>query len=254
MTDDKIRVLFADTDRGVCAEIEKELDTYEDIKLNTIYYAEDIAACLSEIHYSVVIADKDILSDADVERIFSYAQGTGEAEIILTTEQKDESGVYALEGYEPVMLLRKPIDPSLLLMLIRRSDELRRLRGGYVDTQTSDDDIGIDEVLSRIGVPGTLKGRKYLRDAVRIVTKRPGALEHVTKLLYPQIAQRNNTTSVAVERQIRRTVSVCWERGDVDVMRQYFGNAVSRKKGRPTSSEFISGVVQIIRCKKASEK
>ena len=72
-------------------------------------------------------------------------------------------------------------------------------------------------------------------------------LNSVTKVLYPGIAKKYQTTPSRVERAIRHAIEVAWDRGDVDVLQEYFGFTVSGTKGKPTNSEFISMVADKLR-------
>ena len=75
----------------------------------------------------------------------------------------------------------------------------------------------------------------------------------ITKVLYPTIAKRYNTTSSRVERAIRHAIEVAWDRGDIEVLQSYFGYTVSNIKGKPTNSEFISMIADRIRLQIKSE-
>lgn len=101
----------------------------------------------------------------------------------------------------------------------------------------------IAEVLKDLGVPASLKGFNYLRTAIAVCVADQSILDHITKRLYPELAKHYGTTSPRVERGIRHAVEVAWDRGDVDVLKQYFGNTVSASKGKPTNSEFLACVV-----------
>ena len=65
-------------------------------------------------------------------------------------------------------------------------------------------------------------------------------LNAVTKVLYPEVAKRFNTTASRVERAIRHAIEVAWDRGDLETLQKYFGYTVSNVKGKPTNSEFIA--------------
>ena len=69
----------------------------------------------------------------------------------------------------------------------------------------------------------------------------------VTKVLYPTVAKKYNTTSSRVERAIRHAIEVAWDRGDIEVLQGYFGYTVSNIKGKPTNSEFISMIADKLR-------
>ena len=65
-------------------------------------------------------------------------------------------------------------------------------------------------------------------------------LNSITKILYPTIAKRHQTTPSRVERAIRHAIEVAWSRGKMDTIDQLFGYTVSNGKGKPTNSEFIA--------------
>ena len=72
-------------------------------------------------------------------------------------------------------------------------------------------------------------------------------INSVTKLLYPTVAKKNQTTSSRVERAIRHAIEVAWDRGDVDVLGSYFGYTIQSSKGKPTNSEFIAMIADRLR-------
>ena len=73
------------------------------------------------------------------------------------------------------------------------------------------------------------------------------SINSVTKLLYPTVAKKFSTTSSRVERAIRHAIEVAWDRGDVDVLTNYFGYTVNTGRGKPTNSEFIAMISDKIR-------
>ena len=74
-------------------------------------------------------------------------------------------------------------------------------------------------------------------------------LNPITKILYPTVAKKNQTTSSRVERAIRHAIEVAWSRGKLDTLEALFGYTVSNGKGKPTNSEFIALVADTIRLK-----
>lgn len=104
----------------------------------------------------------------------------------------------------------------------------------------------VTNTLRMLGVPAHLKGYHYLRKAILLGLEDHYNIEHVTKVLYPMIAKKYTTTPSNVERAIRHAIEVAWDRGDVNVLNDYFGYSVSSKKGNPTNSEFIALVVDSI--------
>ena len=62
----------------------------------------------------------------------------------------------------------------------------------------------------------------------------------VTKVLYPAVAKKYNTTSSRVERAIRHAIEVAWTRGRIENINQLFGFQVYTKNDKPTNGEFIA--------------
>ncbi len=89
-------------------------------------------------------------------------------------------------------------------------------------------------------MPAHIKGYQYLREAILIAVADMDVINAVTKVLYPEVAKRFNTTASRVERAIRHAIEVAWDRGDLETLQKYFGYTVSNVKGKPTNSEFIA--------------
>ena len=132
--------------------------------------------------------------------------------------------------------LPKPCTPEALLENMRRIFDL----AGEPEDQTSLLKNMVTKVIHEIGVPAHIKGYQYLREAIIITVNNMGAINAVTKVLYPAVAKRFNTTPSRVERAIRHAIEVAWDRGDLETLQKYFGYTVSNSKGKPTNSEFIA--------------
>ncbi len=105
----------------------------------------------------------------------------------------------------------------------------------------------ITDIIHQIGIPAHIKGYHYLRDAIMMSVKNNGIINSVTKLLYPTVAKKHNTTSSRVERAIRHAIEVAWDRGDIDVLDSYFGYTIQNERGKPTNSEFIAMISDKLR-------
>lgn len=105
----------------------------------------------------------------------------------------------------------------------------------------------ISQFLHQFGIPANIKGYTYLRDAIRMVTEEVELLSGVTKILYPLIAEKNQTTPSRVERAIRHAIEVAWRRGNLDAINTLFGFTVDCGRGKPTNSEFIAMVADKLR-------
>ena len=105
----------------------------------------------------------------------------------------------------------------------------------------------VTNMIHEIGIPAHIKGYHYLRDAIMMAVEDMDVLNAITKILYPTVAKRHQTTSSRVERAIRHAIEVAWSRGKIDILDKLFGYTVSNGKGKPTNSEFIALVADTIR-------
>ena len=119
----------------------------------------------------------------------------------------------------------------------KREKGCKQDREAYMEEHLETD---ITKMLHELGIPAHIKGYQYLRDAISMTVKDQEMMTSVTKILYPTIAKRHQTTARRVERAIRHAIEVAWGRGKLETIDQIFGYTVSTGKGKPTNSEFIA--------------
>ena len=107
----------------------------------------------------------------------------------------------------------------------------------------------VTDIIHEIGVPAHIKGYQYLREAIMMSVREPSMISSITKVLYPTIAKRFQTTPSRVERAIRHAIEVAWSRGRMETLDALFGYTVNTGKGKPTNSEFIALIADRIRLK-----
>lgn len=105
----------------------------------------------------------------------------------------------------------------------------------------------VTDMIHEIGVPAHIKGYQYLREAIMMSVEDPAMISSITKILYPTIAKRFQTTSSRVERAIRHAIEVAWSRGRMETLDAMFGYTIDTGKGKPTNSEFIALIADRIR-------
>lgn len=105
----------------------------------------------------------------------------------------------------------------------------------------------VTDMIHEIGVPAHIKGYQYLREAIMMSVENIDMLSSITKILYPTIAGKFETTPSRVERAIRHAIEVAWNRGRMETLNSLFGYTISTGKGKPTNSEFIALIADKIR-------
>lgn len=105
----------------------------------------------------------------------------------------------------------------------------------------------IAKYMRKFGMPCHLKGYEYVTEAIFTCIIAPEKIHFVTKVLYVEVAKKYKTTTSRVERGIRHAIEVAWERGDLELIEEIFGNTISAEKAKPTNSEFIALIAEDIR-------
>ncbi len=113
--------------------------------------------------------------------------------------------------------------------------------------KTRDLEKDVTDMIHEIGVPAHIKGYQYLREAIMMSVEDVEMLGSITKILYPTIAKKYQTTPSRVERAIRHAIEVAWSRGRMETLDALFGYTINTGKGKPTNSEFIALIADKIR-------
>ena len=152
--------------------------------------------------------------------------------------------------------IMKPFDNQMLINRIRYVKSNKKLLDNKRAALVTDNseavsdrslEADITEIIHDIGIPAHIKGYQYLRDSIMLSVKDNDVINSITKILYPTIAKKYQTTSSRVERAIRHAIEVAWNRGNTDTLNGLFGYTISNGKGKPTNSEFIALIADKIR-------
>ena len=163
--------------------------------------------------------------------------------VIVTSSYENELLMKSIAFYKVDYYYLKPLS---LVSLERRIIDIFKQKDKMV-TKNKDLQCVITDVLHSLGMPSHIKGYQYIRESIYLMYNEPNYMGSITKALYPEVANRFQTTSTRVERAIRHAIEVSWTRGDYEMMENYFGNSVDFEKSKPTNSEFISTVADRLR-------
>jgi len=136
-------------------------------------------------------------------------------------------------------LLRKPFGVQTLMEKIRRVAKAK-----HIETALLPDlgyfELEVTRVLRELGAPAHMKGYRFLRYGIALVMLDIKFLDAVTGKLYPSIGEKFDATGEQVERCIRNVIGATWDQRDSKVLQKFFGYTVSKRRGKPTNSEFIA--------------
>ncbi len=173
--------------------------------------------------------------------------------IIILSAIISDSNTYLLRDAGIDYYMVKPVLPySVLervrdLLQIQKETVLPDLSGGLSSgtgmavAESGDIECDLTTLLIDMGIPASLSGYTYLREAIHLVidmgTSPDGML---SKRVYPVIAKKYGKSMASVEKAIRTAIETAWIRGRTDILDRLFGYTVSAQRGKPTNTEFIA--------------
>lgn len=172
--------------------------------------------------------------------------------IIMLTAFNNENLIAKSSDLGADYFIIKPIELNNLLDVITSiTKPAVKKKRDVLSLSEGDSEINLDQeitsLLHEIGVPAHIKGYMYLRESITMVYNNIDILGSITKVLYPMVAKKYKTTSSRVERAIRHSIEVAWNRGNVDAISAIFSYTISYNKSKPTNSEFIAMIADKLR-------
>jgi two-component system, response regulator, stage 0 sporulation protein A len=257
----KIKVCISDDNRELVSLLDEYISSQEEMEVvGVAYNGQECLTLVEEEQPDVLILDI-IMPHLDglavLERINQLGLTKRPNIIMLTAFGQEDVTKKAVDLGASYYIL-KPFDMETLINKVKEvsgngqaviqhksssSMQFTRSEG----KQQFNLDASITNIIHEIGVPAHIKGYMYLREAITMVYNDIELLGSITKVLYPDIAKKFNTTSSRVERAIRHAIEVAWSRGNIESISSLFGYTVSHTKAKPTNSEFIAMVADKLR-------
>jgi two-component system, response regulator, stage 0 sporulation protein A len=256
----KVKVCLADDNRELISLLREYLSSQDDMEvIGVAYNGQECLSVLENKNPDVLVLDI----------IMPHLDGLAVLEKIRSSDDLPQPNVIMLTAFGQEDVTKKAVDLGASYFILKPFDmdnlasQIRQICGSEKTTvqrasgnnrssfQTINKprnlDASITSIIHEIGVPAHIKGYMYLREAISMVYNDIELLGSITKVLYPDIAKKFNTTSSRVERAIRHAIEVAWSRGNIDSISSLFGYTVSMSKAKPTNSEFIAMVADKLR-------
>lgn len=249
-------MMIADDNRELVHIMEQYLNEQSEMEvIGTAYDGKECLEMLQKKEPDVLLLDiimPHIDGLAVVETIKSTQNPT--PNIIMLTAFGQEEVMKKAVAYGVAYFMLKPFDfEQLVNKIIEISDTKHNVKSIHrpyfepVEKKKVNIETSITNIMHDIGVPAHIKGYLYIREAITMVYNDIDLLGAITKILYPDIAKKFNTTASRVERAIRHAIEVAWNRGNIDSITDLFGYTVNMAKAKPTNSEFIAMVADKLR-------
>ena len=125
-----------------------------------------------------------------------------------------------------------PVDPDSVLGMIQCL---------FYDSRSAERDrLTLEQLLDNWQVTRRQPNRRMMEQGILLTVEHPHWAQHITKDIYPRLAQRNHLTVTAVEQRLRRAILRIYLYGQDEVFRSLFGLR------RPTNSQFFSQIARYL--------
>lgn len=246
----KAKVLIADSGEDFRFLMADTIESEEDmVVVGTAGDGMETLEMAAEKHPDVIVMDL-VLTKLDGLGVLSrLSQMQSAPAVIVVSGFFNEHVLQESAELGAYYFMPKPCDIPELLNRIRQVTSIGKTvshQGILVNKNEQNLESVVTEVLHEIGVPAHIKGYQYLREAIIMTINDMDTINSVTKVLYPEVARKFDTTPSRVERAIRHAIEVAWDRGDIETLQKFFGYTVSNVKGKPTNSEFIAMIADCL--------
>ena len=240
--DNRIKIMLADADTDACGMLQDALEqTGRFAVVASTGDGSEVLSLVGRTKPDILVLDL-VLPGLDGLNIMQRMEGDDLPMVLMTSSIANHETIAQAGDLGVAVFIRKPYSETAMV------DSLLRL------AEKADPKIhapGLEElvtsIIHEVGVPAHIKGYQYLREAIMMSVEDVEMLGSITKVLYPTIAKKYQTTPSRVERAIRHAIEVAWSRGRMETLDALFGYTINTGKGKPTNSEFIALIADKIR-------
>lgn len=260
---EKTKIMIVDDNREFVKLLEIYINTQNDMEVvATAYDGKNIVNILKDKKPDVLLLDvimperdgltvlEDIVKNEEISMPTTIVMSAIGQEKITQKAISLGATYYVVKPFDMAILVERLRDILAEDIIIENNnknfDENKEMMNKKKKNELSLE-IRTTNMIHDVGVPAHIKGYQYIREAILYVIKNEEAINAITKVLYPTLAKKFNTTPSRVERAIRHAIEVAWNRGQLEMHDKIFGYTVNSNKGKPTNSEFIAMIADRLR-------
>ena len=247
---EKTRLLVIDDNEALVDMIEEYFSSHELINIAFKAYTGEEGINLIEKNlndYDVIILDLIMPKKDGIYVLEEMKKRNIYKPVIISTSYNSDEMIRRVSEYGVHYFLLKPYELSDLENRILEASNVHEKENKNINIYHNNLQISVTKILHELGVPSHIKGYQYIREGILLIYNNPEIIGGITKELYPEIANKYDTTVSRVERAIRHAIEVSWNRGDWELKEEIFGHSVDIDKAKPTNSEFIVTVADKLR-------
>ena len=210
------KILIADENNEVRNHIHERLKVNGAGLIDEVKNGDEAMKMISRQSYDIVISDIWVPSlEADSIMIRTAESGMNTPSFVILTQVSTPSVLMEANRAGASLCMPKPIDYDTFSDKIDMILKNRSNSSASSDKNDAADKIDMEtqvtRIIHQIGVPAHIKGYQYLRTAILMTISDNDVINSVTKVLYPSVAKKYQTTTSRVERAIRHAIEVAWD-------------------------------------------
>jgi len=241
-----IKVLVIEDNESITKDIEKYFSSHEVIKVVACKNdgEEGLNYIINNVNNIDVIVMDLLLPKLDGLFILSEMKRRNiNKNIIITTSFRDDRILEEANQYGVDYYMLKPVN---FISLEKRLLNININKG---NGKLFNQEAVVTDLLHSLGIPSHIRGFQYIRDGILLMFNSSTPISYITKDIYPELSVKYDTTPSRVERAIRHAIEVSWNRGDMDLMDEIFGNSLNVNRDKPTNSEYITTISDRLKVK-----
>ena len=241
-----IRVLVIENNNSIANDIKKYFSSHEVIKVVACKNdgEEGLNYIINNVNNIDVIVMDLLLPKLDGLFILSEMKRRNiNKNIIITTSFRDDRILEEANQYGVDYYMLKPVN---FISLEKRLLNININKG---NGKLFNQEAVVTDLLHSLGIPSHIRGFQYIRDGILLMFNSSTPISYITKDIYPELSVKYDTTPSRVERAIRHAIEVSWNRGDMDLMDEIFGNSLNVNRDKPTNSEYITTISDRLKVK-----
>jgi len=160
--------------------------------------------------------------------------------IVMTSAVSLDFIMSKVECYNIDYLFLKPFEKDVFKRRILEIMTYKNKAGIRAGEPQSDPGYIVTKHIKEVGITANIKGYHYLREAILLVHDNFELMSQLTTGLYVTVAEKYNSTPQRVERAMRHAIETAWNKGNIQVLEDFFGYTIHETKGKPTNGEFIA--------------
>ena len=238
----KTKILLADDNEDFLSELKEKLgknDTFEVV--GTATDGAQALALFAQLKPQILVLDL-VMPGIDGFEVMERLE-KGDAKILVASALNQDAFITRATSLGADYYMVKPIAGDALIKRLEGllspapaaspASKARQIHNRSLEEK-------ITNIFITVGIPAHIKGYQFLREAIKMAIDNPDIINSITKKLYPEVAEKFDTSPSKVERAIRHAIEVAWNRGKIENINSLFGVRVYNHNEKPTNGEFIA--------------